>query len=196
MLKFESVFSIDCVIFGFEAGELKILLIERNEEPFKDWLALPASERRAWFDKADLRASAAMLLLEQASLRRQLQLAQDELKRLYLGHRDDARADPKLVAAGKTLQQILDDSGFLSQPAELLDSGYGLPQPGESTRLEQQTLARQARLRQLSDNLDQEVRALLEPERREELQALEANLKQLGAHLRALHKAAGGFELP
>jgi 8-oxo-dGTP diphosphatase len=29
------------VIFGFEAGELKILLIERNEEPFKDWLALP-----------------------------------------------------------------------------------------------------------------------------------------------------------
>jgi 8-oxo-dGTP diphosphatase len=38
---FESVFSIDCLIFGFEAGELKILLIERNEEPYKDWLALP-----------------------------------------------------------------------------------------------------------------------------------------------------------
>jgi len=40
---FESAFSIDCVIFGFEAGELKILLIERNEDPFKDWLALPGS---------------------------------------------------------------------------------------------------------------------------------------------------------
>lgn len=38
---FDSVFSIDCVIFGFEAGELKILLIERNVEPFKDWRALP-----------------------------------------------------------------------------------------------------------------------------------------------------------
>ncbi|MDB5030392.1 NUDIX domain-containing protein [Mucilaginibacter sp.] len=37
----DSVFSIDCLIFGFDAGELKILLIERNEEPFKDWLALP-----------------------------------------------------------------------------------------------------------------------------------------------------------
>jgi len=37
----DSVFSVDCVIFGFDAGELKILLIERNEEPFKDWLALP-----------------------------------------------------------------------------------------------------------------------------------------------------------
>jgi len=38
---FKSAFSIDCVIFGFEAGELKILLIERNEEPYKDWYALP-----------------------------------------------------------------------------------------------------------------------------------------------------------
>ncbi|MDB5157913.1 MAG: hydrolase [Mucilaginibacter sp.] len=38
---FESVFSIDCLIFGFEAGELKILLIERNEEPFSGWFALP-----------------------------------------------------------------------------------------------------------------------------------------------------------
>ncbi len=39
--KFDSVFSIDCVIFGFDEGELKVLLIERNEEPFKDWWALP-----------------------------------------------------------------------------------------------------------------------------------------------------------
>jgi len=39
--KFESVFSIDCVIFGFEDGVLKILLIERNDPPFKDWWALP-----------------------------------------------------------------------------------------------------------------------------------------------------------
>lgn len=38
---FESVFTTDCVIFGFDRGELKILLIERNEEPFKDCLALP-----------------------------------------------------------------------------------------------------------------------------------------------------------
>jgi 8-oxo-dGTP diphosphatase len=40
--KFDSVFSIDCLIFGFEAGELKVLLIERNEEPFKDWWHYPA----------------------------------------------------------------------------------------------------------------------------------------------------------
>lgn len=39
--KFDSVFSADCVIFGFQANELKILLIDRNEEPFKGWRALP-----------------------------------------------------------------------------------------------------------------------------------------------------------
>ncbi|MNZ59507.1 hypothetical protein D3C78_775490 [compost metagenome] len=166
------------------------------QERVEDWLALPASERRDWFAKADLRASAALLLLEQASLRRQLLLAQDELKRLYLGHRDDGAANPQLAKAGKTLQQILDDSGFLSRPAELLDGGYGLPQAGESARLEQQTKARQTRLRQLSDALEHDVRALLEPSRREELAAIEANLKQLGKHLRELHKAAGGLELP
>ncbi|MGN6180483.1 MAG: NUDIX hydrolase [Mucilaginibacter sp.] len=40
---FDSVFSTDCVIFGFEAGELKVLLIERNEDPFKGWYALPGN---------------------------------------------------------------------------------------------------------------------------------------------------------
>ena len=39
--KINSGFSIDCVIFGFYRGELEVLLIERNEEPFKNWMALP-----------------------------------------------------------------------------------------------------------------------------------------------------------
>lgn len=41
--KFNSVFSIDCLIFSFDVGKLKILLIERNEDPFKDWWALPGN---------------------------------------------------------------------------------------------------------------------------------------------------------
>lgn len=166
------------------------------QDKVEDWLALPAVERRPWFDKADLRSSAALLLLEQASLRRQLLLAQDELKRLYLSNPDAMQSKPDLAAAGKTLQQILDDSGFLSRPAELLDGGYGLPQAPETATLEKQTQQRQQRLRQLSDNLDREVRALLTPQRRDELAALEANTKQIGAHLRQLHKASGGLELP
>ncbi|UEG54938.1 NUDIX domain-containing protein [Mucilaginibacter daejeonensis] len=43
VIKFESEFSIDCVIFGFEAGELKVLLIERKDNPYKEWLALPGN---------------------------------------------------------------------------------------------------------------------------------------------------------
>lgn len=33
--------SVDCVIFGFETGELEVLLCKRSVEPFKDQWALP-----------------------------------------------------------------------------------------------------------------------------------------------------------
>ncbi len=160
----------------------------------EDWLGLPAEQRQPWFARADLRTSAALLLLEQAALRRQLLLAQDELKRRYLTGREGV--DPTVNKAGGALQQILANSGFLSRPAELLEGGYGLPQRAEWQRLERESQARQQQLRQLSDDLDQEVRRLLEPARLAELQAIEANLTQLGEHLRALHKAGGGLILP
>ena len=160
----------------------------------EDWLGLPAEQRQPWFARADLRTSAALLLLEQAALRRQLLLAQDQLKRRYLSGRDGV--DPMLNKAGGALQQILANSGFLSRPAELVEGGYGLPQRAEWQRLESESQARQQQLRQLSDDLDQEVRALLAPARLAELQAIEANLTQLGEHLRALHKAGGGLILP
>ena len=160
----------------------------------EDWLGVSAEQRQPWFARADLRTSAALLLLEQAALRRQLLLAQDELKRRYLTGREGV--DPTVNKAGGALQQILADSGFLSRPAELLEGGYGLPQRAEWQRLESESQARQQQLRQLSDDLDQEVRALLEPTRLVELQAIETNLTQLGEHLRALHKAGGGLMLP
>ena len=64
--KFDSVFSIDCVILGFDEGELKVLLIERNAEPFKDWWALPG-----YFVKEDegLDEGAARILYELTGLR-------------------------------------------------------------------------------------------------------------------------------
>ena len=158
------------------------------------WISQRATERRQWFDQADLRTSAALLLLEQAAQRRQLLLAQDELKQKYLSSR--ALADGSTGSAGKTLEKILANSGFLSRPAELLDAGYGLPQPGEWQHLQQESDSRQQQLRQLSDDLDEQVRGLLEPERLAELDAVEANLKHLSAHLRELHKAGGGFVLP
>lgn len=36
-----SYFTIDCVIFTFHEGKLKVLLNERNQYPYKDWWALP-----------------------------------------------------------------------------------------------------------------------------------------------------------
>ncbi|GAB3373076.1 DUF4105 domain-containing protein [Azotobacter armeniacus] len=166
------------------------------QESVEDWLTLPASERQPWLIRADLRASAALLLLEQAAMRRQLLLAQEELKQRYLSGRGEDSRNPSLARAGATLDKILANSGFLSRPAELLDGSYGLPQAGEWARLEEQSTARHQGLRQLNDDLDRELRTLLLPGRLAELQAVEANLRQLGEHLRALHRAADGLQLP
>ncbi|MEL7121381.1 MAG: NUDIX domain-containing protein [Bacteroidota bacterium] len=38
---FKSAFTVDNVIFGFDESDLKVLLIKRGEEPFKDKWALP-----------------------------------------------------------------------------------------------------------------------------------------------------------
>jgi hypothetical protein len=159
------------------------------------WLELSAEARRPWIEQADLRASAALLLVEQAALRRHLLLAQEELKNRYLSGRQ--QGDQTLNKADETLQGILANSGYLSQPAQLLDgSGYGLPQASEWQRLESESSQRQARLNQLTDALNAEVRLLLGEERRLELEGVEANLAQIGQHLRELHRAGGGLQLP
>lgn len=165
-----------------------------TQQDVEQWLALPARERSRWIDSADLRAAAAMLLVEQAALRRHLLLAQDELKNRYLSGRGQ---DASLERADSALKEIFASSGYLSRPAELLDgNGYGLPQPSEWTRLERESEERQLRLNELSEELDREVRLLLGDERREELEAIESNLTQIGKHLRILHKVGGGLELP
>lgn len=158
------------------------------------WLALAAAQRRQWIAQDDLRSAAALLLLEQAALRRQLLLAQDELKQHYLS--TAARADQRVVQAGDTMQQILAGSGFLSRPAELLNGGYGLPQALEWQQLQEQSQARQTHLRGLASELDVALRALVSPERREELEGGEQNIRLLGQHLRQLHKRSGGLQLP
>lgn len=173
------------------------VLHERLNIPQKaveDWLTLPATERRAWFEKADMRASAAMLLLEKAAQRKQLLLAQDELKQRYLSGNDSN--DPSLEKAGNALEQLLANSGFLSRPAELLSSGYGLPQPSELDDLRDSSSSRQQLMLRFSEELNQEVRNLLDPERLAEMEAIGVNLKQLANHLHEVHKANGGLMLP
>jgi hypothetical protein len=165
------------------------------QQDVEDWLALAPKQRRETFTQADLRASAALLLLEQAALRRELLLAQNELKDRYLGQ-NGAKEKARFSKAGDALEQLLANSGYLSRPSELLGtSGYGLPQPGEWDRLTAESQRRQAHLLSLRDTLNTEVRALLDPKIQQGLDDTEDNLKQLGDHLRALHKASGGLEL-
>lgn len=57
--------SIDCVIFGFDHGKLKILLIKRNEEPFINTWALPGNLVAV---DEDLNGAARMILKEISGL--------------------------------------------------------------------------------------------------------------------------------
>lgn len=56
----------DCVIFGFDGGELKLLLIEREKEPFKNKWALPGG---FVFMDETTEACAKRILIEKAGVR-------------------------------------------------------------------------------------------------------------------------------
>ncbi|TWI04611.1 uncharacterized protein DUF4105 [Luteimonas cucumeris] len=160
----------------------------------EDWLELPPGKRAPWLERADLRASAALLLLEQAALRRHELLARDELKQRFLGkesHHHEKAADT--LAA---LRDYLRLEGFLSRPAALLaDSGYGLPQQAEREALAQQSADLATQWRQRGDALREQARRWLPPPSREALAATEANVAALGQHLRELHRQQGGLQL-
>ncbi|WFC43480.1 DUF4105 domain-containing protein [Pseudoxanthomonas sp. SE1] len=149
------------------------------------WLALSPAERATWLPRADLRASAALLVLENAALRRQQLLLRDELKRRYLGR--DAPAD--IAQALQALRTWLGDTGFASRPSELLPDGYGLPQADERARIAEEARTRVARLREQDGVLRSELERWLPADQRKVLQGIEANLDTIGARLRTLHAA-------
>ncbi len=160
----------------------------------QDWLELPADERAPWLERADLRASAALLLLEQAALRRQELLARDELKRHFFGRNADRRAEAQMCSSPCRTSCSLE--GFLSRPAALLpDTGYGLPQVEEREALTQESNRQVAQWRQQSGWLRSEARRWLPQERQVALDATEANVDALGEQLRRLHREQGGLEL-
>ena len=161
----------------------------------QDWLELNAGDRTPWLARADLRASAALMLLEQAALRRQELLARDELKRRFLGRNADRSADGEDALAA--VQEVLRLEGFLSRPAALLpDTGYGLPQYEERELLAQESSRELAEWRQQSEQLRSEARRWLTPQRQAVLDATEANVDALGEQLRRLHREQGGLPLP
>ncbi|MCR9287477.1 NUDIX domain-containing protein [Saprospiraceae bacterium] len=63
---FKSAFSVDGVIFGFDEGDLKVLLIKRGEEPYKGKWALPGD---LVYPNEDLSTAAGRVLLELTGLK-------------------------------------------------------------------------------------------------------------------------------
>ncbi|HRN61311.1 MAG TPA: DUF4105 domain-containing protein [Luteimonas sp.] len=145
------------------------------------WFALDPTQRRTWLARGDLRATAALLVLEQAALRREQAQAREALKRRFL--RGDGGGMDE--AAGRA-RELLADGAYAGRPALLLSgTGYGLPQADERARLEAAVERDDARLRGLRDDLYRQARAWLPPVQRARLEGAEANLVLLGDRLRA-----------
>ena len=164
----------------FEVARDALELPQRNVQ---DWLALPPAQRAEVFGDADLRTSAALLLLEEAALRRRELEARDLLKRRLSGRDGAARED------------VLAIEDLLTRPAQLASTGYGLPQAGERAALATGGGRLARRLQRHREALLAAARARLPGPAREGLEAAEANVEALGERLRRLHRAAGGVLL-
>ncbi len=177
-------------MFEVARGSLRL-----PQERVQDWMDLDPRERRPWLERADLRASAALLLLEQAALRQQQTLSRDELKRRFF--RRDANWRDNATEALGAMQGVLRLEGLFSRPAELLaDTGYGEPQAKEREVLASEGERLAAEWRRHSGRLRAEARDWLSAERLAALDATEANVEALGAHMRRLHREQGGLQLP
>ncbi|MBA0222134.1 DUF4105 domain-containing protein [Stenotrophomonas maltophilia] len=141
------------------------------------WLNLPARERGPWLLQGDLRASAGLLLLEQAAQRRAELRARDVLKRRLLAAPESAEA--------RSLRELLDLSGQWLRPGELLaDGGYGLPLPEEQVLLADRVALASAQAVPAWRTLRMQLRQQLPASQRGELDDIDANLSVLGERLR------------
>ena len=157
-----------------------------------EWLALSPGERQHWLHQADQRASAALLLLEEASLRQQELQSYDELKRHFLGRGKAAGKAPDIEA----IRDLLQSGGFMSRPATLLPTGgYGLPSEEERLLLSQEAGERVAQMLQQTSDLQAEARRWLSPAQQAALQGTEDNIALLGEQMRRLHREQGGLQL-
>lgn len=166
--------------------------LQLPQRDFTQWLALDAKQRRSLSRTPDLRTAAALLVLEQAALRQHLQLAKNDLKLRYL----DNPQDNTLAGTGQLMRELLQESGILSRPADLLEQGYGLPQPADWQTPGNSLQQRYDRLFEMSTALEERFPELLDTARQKELDAIRHNLLQLEQQLKQLHQAGGGLLLP
>ncbi|MBA0445973.1 DUF4105 domain-containing protein [Stenotrophomonas maltophilia] len=143
----------------------------------RGWLKLPAQQRAPWLLKGDLRASAGLLLLEQAAQRRAELRARDVLKRQLLAASDST--------ATRNLRGLLEQSGQWLRPGTLLrEGGYGLPLSDEQAVLAEVAANASAQAVPAWQALRVQLRQQLPARQRDEMDAIDANLALLGAHLR------------
>src|SRR5690606_16444555 len=147
----------------------------------RDWLALDPDARRPWLARGGVRASAALLVLEQAALRRAEAQAREALKQRFL------RGQDGLDAVAARVRELFADGALAGRPALLLGGdGYGLPQDDELARLATAVEQDDGRLRRLEDELRRQARAWLPDALRARLDGVESNLALLGEHLRGV----------
>jgi hypothetical protein len=152
----------------------------------RGWLKLPARQRAPWLQQGDVRASAGLLLLEQAAQRRAELRARDTLKRRLLAAPDGP--------ATAQLRGLLEQSGQWLRPGRLLaEAGYGLPLAEEQAVVAEAVTAASAAAVPAWQSLRQQLRAELPAAQRQELDDIDANLAALGHRLReqAAAPAAG-----
>lgn len=145
------------------------------------WLQLPAAQREVWVEQGGLRATSAMLLLEQAARNREELRARSGLKR--------ALSDPRggVDAAHAALMALLDDAGQLVSPAGLLPAGgYGVPVGDERVAAQVATARLSARGISGWEALQVELRGRLPVAQQEELRIIERSLERLGVRMRNL----------
>ena len=173
----------------FDVARASLALPQAKVE---DWLDLPPAERSAWLPQADLRASAALLLLEEAALRREELKARDALKRQLL--RPDRGQRERSAEAREALREVLAREAMLVRPAALGEDGYGLPQQ-EREALRSRVAEMSAQVKVDWQDLRRAAREGLPPARQQALGGIEINLALLGARLRELNRERGGLEL-
>jgi hypothetical protein len=154
----------------YDVVRTRLALPDRRVE---DWFALSPRARAAVFAQADLRTSAALLVLEQAALRRQEAQARDVLKR-------------RMPAPGREAARgLLRMEDMLTRPARMLEGGgYGIPQAEERSAAMRDAATLSERWRAQRDALLAQARDWLPATQRDALDATEANVATLGAQLR------------
>lgn len=143
----------------------------------RQWLQLAPQQRAAWLQQGSLRATAGLLLLEQAAYRRAELRAREQLKHSLLRAPGSAQQ--------RALQALLQQSGQWLRPALLLPAnGYGLPQDEELRALVPRLQQANAEAPRAWRSLRAQLQQTLPAAQRIRLGQLDANLALLGERLR------------